>query len=359
LETGTKISAVGHVGLLGWLVFGSVFRAEPVPVNIQEVSVITSDQFAALTAPVSAPEVTTDVALPQPTEEEPAPEVVEPPEPEALETPAVPAPPAPAEPEPEPEVAAEDPPAPEPQPEPVPEESPEPVPQQADRVAEEAVEEPEPDAAPAEETQEAIDEGEADIPAEEPQDATAPEEATTELVTEADEQPTAPQQSLRPPSNRPQRTAQAEPVEDAPEAPAEQPTEEPSVADDVAAAVAAAQEDPAPTAAPTGPPLTGSELEGLRVSVSSCWNVGALSTEAQETQVTVYVARGRDGKPDTSSIRMLSSSGGSEGAARRVFETARRAIIRCGARGFPLPVEKYGQWQEIEMTFNPEGMFWR
>jgi len=42
-----------------------------------------------------------------------------------------------------------------------------------------------------------------------------------------------------------------------------------------------------------------------------------------------------------------------------VFETARRAIIRCGADGFPLPVEKYGQWREIEMTFNPEGMFWR
>jgi hypothetical protein len=123
-------------------------------------------------------------------------------------------------------------------------------------------------------------------------------------------------------------------------------------------AVAQAQETPS-AAAPSGPPLTGSELEGLRVSVGRCWNVGTLSTEATETVVTAFVRMNRDGTPDNGSIRMLSYDGGSEAAAKRVFDTARRAIIRCGARGFPLPVEKYGQWREIEMTFNPEGVFWR
>ena len=38
------------------------------------------------------------------------------------------------------------------------------------------------------------------------------------------------------------------------------------------------------------------------------------------------------------------------------IEKARRAILRCQRGGFPLPVEKYAQWQQIEMTFNPEGM---
>ena len=37
-------------------------------------------------------------------------------------------------------------------------------------------------------------------------------------------------------------------------------------------------------------------------------------------------------------------------------EAARRAIIRCGASGYNLPVEKYDQWRDIEMTFNPERM---
>jgi hypothetical protein len=53
---------------------------------------------------------------------------------------------------------------------------------------------------------------------------------------------------------------------------------------------------------------------------------------------------------------MESSSGGSSAAARQAFEAARRAIIRCGASGYDLPAEKFGQWQTIEMTFNPERM---
>ena len=42
--------------------------------------------------------------------------------------------------------------------------------------------------------------------------------------------------------------------------------------------------------------------------------------------------------------------------ADAAFGAARRAILLCQKDGFPLPAEKYGQWQEIEMTFNPERM---
>ena len=64
----------------------------------------------------------------------------------------------------------------------------------------------------------------------------------------------------------------------------------------------------------------------------------------------------QDGTPDVGSIRLLSSSGGDGGAARQAFEAARRAIILCGTRGYDLPTEKYAQWRDIEMTFNPERM---
>ena len=108
--------------------------------------------------------------------------------------------------------------------------------------------------------------------------------------------------------------------------------------------------------APAGPPLTQGEKDGLRVAVSKCWNVGSLSTDALGVTVVVAVNMTPDGKPDTGSIRMLSSSGGTNNAAETAFQAARRAIIRCGGRGFDLPVEKYDQWREIEMTFNPERM---
>ena len=190
---------------------------------------------------------------------------------------------------------------------------------------------------------------------EEPEPA-APEEASDRIVTEAEEvEEYAPASSMRPRARpaRPVRVAE-EPRDETPREP--EPQADP-VADAVAAAVAEANE-PQP-AAPSGPPLTGGEKDALRVAVSQCWNVGSLSTDALATTVVVAVSMADTGVPDTGSIRMVSFSGGSEAGARQAFEAARRAIIRCGARGFPLPVEKYSQWRDIEMTFNPEGMQFR
>lgn len=322
METGTYISGAGHVALLGWLLMGPVFNAEPRPMQVTDVAVISSEAFEALRTPQPDPDAPVQVAQPAP----------------------APQPVAPA-PDPAPEVPQEE----------VAVLPPEPEPRPADRIAPDPVPIPEPDAAPDPIQQEAVSESEpAEAPAE-PQDATAPEETAPEIVTEAEKVPeAAPQSSLRPPSRRPERPVQQaenRPAETVPEEPAAKPAD-----DGVAAALAEALN--APSSAPAGPPLTGGEKEGLRVAVSQCWNVGALSSEAQETRVTVAVEMGRDGKPVTASIRMIGHEGGSAASAKRVFDTARRAIIRCGAKGFPLPMEKYAQWREIEMTFNPEGMFY-
>ncbi|MGA1233976.1 MAG: energy transducer TonB, partial [Lutimaribacter sp.] len=83
---------------------------------------------------------------------------------------------------------------------------------------------------------------------------------------------------------------------------------------------------------------------------------GSLSTDALRTTVVVSVSMTEDGKPVVPSIRMRSFSGGSQASAQQAFDSARRAIIRCGTRGYDLPAEKYALWQEIEMTFNPEKM---
>jgi hypothetical protein len=72
--------------------------------------------------------------------------------------------------------------------------------------------------------------------------------------------------------------------------------------------------------------------------------------------VTVAVSMDQTGLPQAGSIRLLDYSGGSETAARQAFEAARRAILRCAGQGYPLPVEKYEQWREIEMVFRPDGM---
>ena len=103
-------------------------------------------------------------------------------------------------------------------------------------------------------------------------------------------------------------------------------------------------------------PLSVGEKDTFGVAIQKCWNVGSLSSAALETTVVVAVSLARDGKPLTSSIRQIGSEGGTAASVEQAFATARRAIIRCGLSGFKLPSDKYDQWKDLEMTFNPERM---
>ncbi|MEL6466964.1 MAG: energy transducer TonB [Pseudomonadota bacterium] len=366
MNTGQVISGIGHAGLIGWMLFGGSFQSEPLPFEVTEVSVISSDAFEALLPGGPTPDTVTDVALP--VEPEVIPDPVETPVPDEsveVETPEpTPAPepetvPEPPAPEPEPEVADDAPVQPAPQDQAVvaPEVSPNPVPRPSERVAPEPVAPPAPEAAPDEVQQDAVTESETGESQVEEQEATAPEEAATEIVTEAEEPSGAPTASLRPPARRPSPPVQtAEPESEAEAEPEPTQTAEPAdtsedVNDALREALGGAEQE-----IPQGPPLSAGEKDALRVAVSNCWNVGSLSSEALQTTVVVTVDMTQDGKPVVPTIRLASSSGGSQAAAQQAFEAARRAIIRCTRDGYDLPVEKYGQWKEIEMTFNPERM---
>ncbi|MFN7596474.1 MAG: hypothetical protein ACK5PT_06940, partial [Cereibacter sp.] len=194
----------------------------------------------------------------------------------------------------------------------------------------------------------------------------APEAATTQIITEAveteDKPSLAPASSARPRTKPPARTAET-PKAEAPaaEAVAEAAPvpEDDSIADAVAAALSEAEAAPAGTDGTVenaGPPMTDGEKDALRVAVQACWNVGSLSSDALMTTVTLGVTVARNGIPDVASIRMIGFEGGTEASARQAYEAARRAVIRCGAKGFQLPPDKYAQWRNIEMEFNPERM---
>ncbi len=363
MDSGPLISGIGHGALLAWALIGGLFaRAPEDTFEVSEVSIISAEEFAALSAPQLAPEAEQNIPTP------PAPEIADtPPEqpvieapPEVPDTPVEETPPPADE---APDVVEAPPPIAD-----VVETPPEVVqppaqdnpvvlappattasPRPAPRVAPTPVEAPPPDTEVAEEVQEAATpDAETQTPSE-VDETTAPEEANDRIVTEADEPPSSAPTSSSRPSARPKR----------PTPPVETATNDNSTRDAIAEALAGVQTDEAastPTAAPTGPPLSYGEKDALRVAVSSCWNVGSISTDALQTTVVVSVTMAKDGKPDIGSIRMLSSSGGSSAAAKQAFETARRAIILCTKGGYKLPTEKYSHWREIEMTFNPEKM---
>lgn len=369
MHKGHYISGAGHLGLIAWMLLGGLIAPAPEPFEMTQVSVISGADFDAMIAAQRPPQTAVEVAQPSTPDDSAAqPDLTQVPD-AAIEQPA----PVPTETPPQdrpPEVAETAPPEdvpPEDLAEPVgdvavlvPQTAPEAAPRPVERVAPEPVAQPAPEATSDPVAREAVaPDAQAEAQEQESQEATAPEEATTQIVTEATKAPAA---SSRPPGRRPAAPVQQAAQTPQPaETPAERPAapaareETPAPVDnaDVLAALAAAQQA---VSAPSGPPLSAGEKDALRVAVSQCWNIGSLSSEALGTTVVIGVNMNQNGTPVTDSIRMISASGGSDAAARRVFDSARRAIILCGARGYDLPAEKYGQWQKIEMTFDPRKM---
>jgi hypothetical protein len=342
VKTGFYISGVAHAFVIAWILFGGLFLfAEDAPtLENTQVSLLSADEFEAMSPPAVPAEVTEDVAAEEPPDELPADlnEVIEAPEPIFDDTTPI----APSVPD---DIA-------EPIEVPLAPVTPEASPRPSPRVAPRPVVSETPDAAPDVIEQEATQPAEApaEVQASEPvvEETTAPEEASDRIVAEADTPPSsAPEATRRPPA----RPALPQPTETAQDA-----SESSTQNQDILAALAEATEAPAEQSVSRGPPLSQGEQDALRVSVSRCWNVGTLSSEALRTTVVVALEMEPTGKPNNSSLRMLSFSGGSAVAATSAYEAARRAIIRCGAEGFDLPAEKYDSWKEIEMTFDPEKM---
>lgn len=367
---GTYVSAIGHTVLMVWLIVGWGLSSEPLRLDTLTFTSVSSEDFdravqrttptpgdADPTAPV-VPEVEVQPDAPAETE---APTPVAPPPPAQAPTQEAPPPVAPEPPAPLPQIEEIVPEVLAPPVEPTPAiDAPitERPPQQrpADRIASEIVA-PEPDVAVDEVAQQPTEQ--AEVPAEAtplpPVTETAPPATATEIVTEADQPSGAVEVSLRP-AARPSRPAPAETpqvAETPPAAPAETPSD--TSVEDVLAGVVGTDTPAAQPDIPQGPPMTGSEREGFRVAVNGCWNVDPGSVAATVT-VVVGFSLTQDGKVEGNQVELLSSQGDAS-AVNIAFESARRAILRCqGQGGYQLPAEKYGQWKDVEITFDPSGM---
>jgi hypothetical protein len=403
-KIGTGISAALHVGLIAWIALsGALFRNDPSePVQMTEVAVMSESDFQAMMA--AAPKASDNPVTP----EAPTQASVDSPTTPAEETPVEVTPPAesPAEPTPtsesKPDLSEVAPPVAEVQdsapslpspPVEVPSEqltpdiSPRPLAKPATRVAPTPTEAPAPDAKVSETAVAETKPEETPEPApvvEPPKEAAAPPEASTELLTETnkdqEQQNSAPSSSDRPKTRparpAPEKVAEAKPATDKPAAdkpavekpaPAKPAAEKPakpaapakpqtdSVNDALAEAMGGTGTGGRGLAA-SGPPMTSGEKDAFMIAVKACWNVGSLSSEALRTTVTIGFDMNPDGKPNTGSMKMIDFSGGSETAAKQAYEAGRRAIIRCGASGFPLPSEKFDYWSKVEIVFDPNKM---
>lgn len=390
MRAGIILSGAAHAALIALAAFGVPWMKtrETPPIRVTGVTFVTEAEFAAAqraTSPEPPPAETVEPdAAPAP----PAPVVAPPPEPPAPRAEA----PAPPEPEPappaslapgfnpdaplaapqEPSLAAPPPsafvPTPlaeagPPRPRPAPRVAPAPVPPAPVETAEAEQSVPETALAPAAPPE----------PSEPPQ---APPEAAPPLPAETPAPPPEAEPSrallaVAPPLPRRGNVAPR---------PAPQPDSDDAILAEIEREVAreierqvAAQATPptpatpatppattAPTAGtgsglPVGPPLTAGEKDGLRLAVQACWNVPAGLREANELKVTVGAELSPTGEVIASSIRLVEPANPPDGRFQQAFEAGRRALIRCSPYG-DLPRDKYAQWRNIEVVFNPEGM---
>ena len=106
---------------------------------------------------------------------------------------------------------------------------------------------------------------------------------------------------------------------------------------------------------PQGPPLTGGEMGNISSAIARKWNLGAASTDATSSTVTIRVSFAADGTPID--FELIESDGPSQTGIDKLYDTAQRAVNRAHQDGgLPLPPEKYDTWQVLDLVFDAEGM---
>ena len=402
MNRGVIISGIGHLGLILWAVLGGwLFAAQSTPeIKVADVSLVSAAEFDAMTssAPKVADQAPTPVAQPAPSQTAPvAPTTPDPvtttpppapqpaPSTEAAPLPeTVPVAPAP-QPDPVPQPLA--PPADVPQPIPVPSTDKKPKPRPVQKITDVPVDQQPDTTTHADQAAPKQTDAPAPVtPPEPPKPAATPDASAPTITPDAqpatDNAPQLAPTSSKRPQSRPKVAAVKPPdpvatdqaaadqaaADKTSKQAADQAAADKAAADkaakaaadqaaaDAAAVNAAVAAAATSAAAPSGPPMTSGEIDGLRVAVRKCWNMGTLSTAAMAVSVTLRVNVAQSGVPDMTSIRMTGSTGGDSAAATQVYEAARRAIIRCGKDGFPLPPDKYDTWKDLELTFDPSGV---
>lgn len=253
-------------------------------------------------------------------------------------------PPAPEQdtPEPEPEEIPEPEPKPEPKPAPEPEPQPEPVPEP--EPAPEPIPEPEP------------------VPEPEPLKVEAPE---PEIIENIEPEPEEVKKALPPkPKSRPKPPKRPEPKPEV-----VQKEEEPkpkvdaltSILKNVDKLKSAPKKTTTKGKAPTTPTrqrASAAQINDIQRSLQQqmrqCWRVDAGALQAEEMIVEISVQMRQDGS--VSGVQIVDQNRFNKDAYfRTAAENARRAVISCAP--YKLPVDLYGDWQTVNMTFDPSKMF--
>ena len=100
--------------------------------------------------------------------------------------------------------------------------------------------------------------------------------------------------------------------------------------------------------------LSASQIANVRRQLQDCWRVPAGAKNAANLVVEIAVQLNRDGSVRHAEIATTDRM--NDSFYRAAAESALRAVHICSPLD-GLPVDKYGTWQRMRLTFDPEEMF--
>jgi len=143
-----------------------------------------------------------------------------------------------------------------------------------------------------------------------------------------------------------------EEMEPAPRQPEPEPEAQPAAIDPIDQLLAEAE-----TTYRSDIPLSQTEIDAIRSQIQRNWNVPAGARDAHEMRVTLRLQLRRDGTVERVDVdesdraRMRTDT-----FYRSMAESAVRAVRKTGQIQYLSP-EKYEQWRDIKLTFDPKEMY--
>ncbi|MDA1089779.1 MAG: cell envelope integrity protein TolA [Proteobacteria bacterium] len=103
-------------------------------------------------------------------------------------------------------------------------------------------------------------------------------------------------------------------------------------------------------------PLAISEIDLVRQQIRECWSLPAGAREAEDLSIEIRMVMNPDGTVRQAQI-LNQKRLGSDPFFRAAAESALRAVLNPRCNPLKLPPDKYQQWQNMILIFDPKQMF--
>ena len=103
-------------------------------------------------------------------------------------------------------------------------------------------------------------------------------------------------------------------------------------------------------------PMSISEISAIRSQIERAWNASAFSGGDENLSMKVTLRVGLDKDGNVLSVRPVSQSG--SGSTYRAFVDSAVRAVHDASPLKNLPADKYHSWQEIELSFDSNGMIY-